>query len=226
MIESVYGSDVWKTKHAFQAHPSLNPKPQYVDTSPTFQRAVEVFLSCAHDLNSCELYRHDLIEFVVQSAGGAVDRRLASACQAHREGRAADRDQHAKEALDMLRRIDALLHVRTDRRLENWVNDARSWASSPDEALFYDSNSRRLLTYWGWKELEDYASRLWSGLVRDYYAARWELFFVRLSGRGGPSLDEWTQNWLNTPYNPAKPMPVDDVVAEGRSMLEDCKRWT
>lgn len=126
----------------------------------------------------------------------------------------------------MLRRIDALLYVRTDRRLENWVRDARSWATTPDEAFFYDCNSRRLLTYWGWKELEDYASRLWSGLVRDYYAARWELFFARLSGRGGPSLDDWTQNWLNTPYNPVQPLTVDDVVAEGRRMLQDCKQWT
>lgn len=225
LVQSAYGSDVWKTKQAFQARPSLDPKPQYVDSGPTFQRAVELFLSCAPDLQAREFYRNDLIELVVQATGGAVDRRLASACKAHQDGRMAERDRYSSDALQMLVRIDALLHVRPDRRLETWVSDARSWANSPDEAAFYDSNARRLLTYWGWRELEDYASRLWSGLVRDYYAARWELFFARLSGRGGPSLDEWTQNWLNTPYRPAKQATVDDVVAESRRMLQDCAQW-
>ncbi len=225
LLKSAYGDGVWKTKHAFQAEPSLDPKPQHVDTGPTFQDAVETFLSCAAELRSAEFYRNDLIELVLQSVGGAVDRRLASACQAHTEGRATDRDLQANQAIEMLDRMDALLHVRADRRLEAWVNDARSWAVSPDEAAYYDSNSRLIITFWGWKELEDYASRLWSGLIRDYYAARWTTFFAGLSGKGGPALEEWTQNWLATPYTPAPTAPVDDVVAETQRMLEDCKRW-
>ena len=126
----------------------------------------------------------------------------------------------------MLHRMDALLYVRPDRRLETWINDARSWATSAGEAAYYDSNSRLIITFWGWKELEDYASRLWSGLIRDYYAARWTVFFAGLSGSGGHSLEEWTQNWLATPYTHRPPPAVDDVVAEAGRMVQDCKRWS
>ncbi|MBV8833457.1 MAG: alpha-N-acetylglucosaminidase [Acidobacteriaceae bacterium] len=226
LLRSAYGSDVWKTRQAFQSHPSLSPKPLHVDTSPEFQGAVELFISCADELGAVSLYRNDLIELVAQSVGGAVDHRLASACRAHEERRANDRDKQSKQAVDMLHRIDALLHTRIDRRLETWVSDARSWARSPDEAAFYDSNARLIITFWGWKELEDYASRVWSGLIRDYYAARWEVFFARLAGERGPSLEEWIQNWIATPYVASKPRPVDDVIAEARRMLEDCRMWT
>ena len=226
LLQSAYGSDVWKTKLAFQAKPSLNPKAQHVDTSPVFQRAVELFLACAGEAAASVFYRNDLIELVTQSVGGEVDRRLASACQAHQDGRAADRDSQSREALEMLRRLDGLLNVRADRRLETWVADARAWGRSPDEAAAYDSNARLLITFWGWPELEDYASRLWSGLVRDYYAVRWQVFFSHLADPKQLPVEQWTQNWLATPYAPGAPFPVRDVILEARSMLEDCKKWT
>jgi alpha-N-acetylglucosaminidase len=226
LLKSAYSESVWKTRHAFQSRPSLYPQPLHVDTSATFQRAVELFVSCADEVGPAVLYRHDVIELVVQSVGGAVDRRLVAACQAHTAGRKSECETSAKEALAMLRRVDGLLHVRGDRRLETWVSDARAWATSPDEAARYDSNARLLITYWGWRELEDYASRLWSGLVRDYYAKRWERFFARLADDRQPSVEDWTQDWLATPYVPGTPIPVQDVVAEARRMLDDSKAWT
>jgi alpha-N-acetylglucosaminidase len=166
-----------------------------------------------------------LIEFVAQSVGGNVDRRLTGACQAHKSGQPELRDRKAQESLEMLLRIDAIMNLRKDRRLETWCNDARSWARTPDEAFYYDGNARLLITLWGWKELEDYASRVWSGLIRDYYAGRWHIFFQGLK-RGEPeSLDIWEQAWLSTPYSPSKPLPVPDLVREASDMLEQCKKW-
>jgi alpha-N-acetylglucosaminidase len=226
LLSSAYSGSVWKSKHAFQARPCLDPKPQHVDTSPTFHRAVELFVSCADQLGSATFYRHDLIELVSQSVGGRVDCRLAEACQAHQDGRAADRDTCAREALQMLRRVDGLLHLRPDRRLETWVGRARGWAAGPDEAAYYDSNARLLVTYWGWQELADYAARLWSGLIRDYYVGRWEAFFASLSTGRPPSLDAWEQDWLSTPYTPSQPLAVDDLVAEARRTLQESKQWS
>jgi alpha-N-acetylglucosaminidase len=225
LIQSAYGSGVWKTKHAFQSRPSLEPEPQFVETGPVFQKAVELFLSCAAQLRSSRLYCNDLIEFVAQAAGGSIDRGLQAACRAHREGRPEARDANAHHAMKMLIRVDGLLNLRPDRRLETWVRDARSWAASVDEAAYYDSNARLLITFWGWRELEDYASRLYSGLIRDYYLERWKTFFASLAAGRPPALDEWELGWLSAPYAPSAPWPVTDLTAEAHDILDTCRSW-
>ena len=38
-------------------------------------------------------------------------------------------------------------------------------------------NARHIVSTWGFhKQIKDYASRLWSGLVSSYYAPRWDMF--------------------------------------------------
>jgi alpha-N-acetylglucosaminidase len=225
LLQSAYSAHSYSSRHAWQRRPSLEPKPIAVDTGPVFQQAVDKFISCADQLKSSELYRHDLIEFVGQSAGGSVDRHLVEACQAHTSGQHDVRDRKAQESLDMLLRIDAIMNLRKDRRLETWSNDARSWGRSPDEAVYYDCNARLLITFWGWRELEDYASRVWSGLIRDYYVGRWRTFFQGLKSGALESLDVWEQTWLSNPYSPSQPLPVADLASEASEMLQVCKRW-
>lgn len=225
LVQSAYGGDSYNSRHAWQCLPSLDPKPVAVNTGPIFVQAVEQFLTCADELKPSQLYRHDLIEFVCQAVGGSVDRRLAEACQAHKAGKAEVRDRMAQESLHMLLRIDALMNLREDRRLETWSNDARSWGKSPDEAFYYDTNGRLLITFWGWSRLEDYASRVWSGLIRDYYVGRWRTFFQLLADKNTESVELWEQTWLSTPYSSSRPLPVADLVNEVNGMLKVCKGW-
>ena len=98
-------------------------------------------------------------------------------------------------------------------------------ARSPDEKSYYDRDSRRLITFWGWPDLNDYGSRVWSGLIRDYYAGRWRAFFDALQGNRVPDLDTWEEDWLLAPYVPSTPMPVQDLVDESRRMLEESEAW-
>lgn len=216
-----HGSQTW------QFRPSLNPSPGKADSGPVFQEAVDAFLSCHDEFKSNELYRNDLIEFVAQAAGGHVERRVIAACAAHKAGKPRDRDTMANQSLDMLMRIDALLNVRPDRRLETWTTDARSWAATPDEVVYLDSNARRLITYWGWDSLNDYASRVWSGLIRDYYVGRWKVFFDGLHD----GIDTWDQlhefeaAWLVQPLQLSPPRLVEDVASEAQAILQICKGW-
>ncbi len=235
LLKSAYGAHAWSSKHLWQVRPSLEPDEKYekyyqysVDDGPVFQEAVESFLSCSSQFLSNQLYRNDLIEFAAQSAGGSVDRLLAMACKAHKADRFEERDKYAKDSLAMLLRIDALMNLRSDRRLETWVNSARSWATAPDEAAYYDQNARRLITYWGWAELADYAARVWSGLIRDYYVQRWSIFFQQLQ-KNAPSavrIDIWEETWLSSPYKPSQPLAVADLASEVQQMLDTCKSWT
>jgi alpha-N-acetylglucosaminidase len=229
LLESVYTRPrAGNSGHAWQARPSLEPVALNVECGPVFQQAVERFLSCAAQLQSSQLYRNDLIELVAQSAGGSVDRRLAAACAAHKAGQADSRDRKAEQAMEMLLRIDALMNLRVDRRLETWTGDARRWGSAPDEAAYYDANARRLVTFWGWGSLGDYASRVWGGLIRDYYVGRWRAWFRSLQQNQpltAASLDLWEETWLSSPYQPSAPLPVADLAGEARRMLDLGREW-
>ena len=81
--------------------------------------------------------------------------------------------------LAMLDDMDALLSTQTYFLIGKWIADARSWGATPEEADYFESNARNLLTTWGDRGnyLTDYASRTLSGLVSSYYKPRWVLFF-------------------------------------------------
>jgi alpha-N-acetylglucosaminidase len=225
LMQSAYSWHSWHSRHGWQSRPTLEPVAINVDCSPIFAQAVEHFFSCADKLGTSDLYRNDLIELVAQVAGGSVDKHLLEACDAHRSGRPEVRDQKAKESLAMLLRIDSLMNVRTDRRLGTWIGAARSWGTTPNEKAYYDADSRRLITFWGWADLNDYASRLWSGLIRDYYVGRWRSFFTSLQENRAPAIDVWETNWLATLYVPSAPERIEDVVTEAGLMLVKCKDW-
>lgn len=226
LLQSAYGwHPTWDSRHSWQSRPSLEPTAVNVDSGPVFQQAVEQFLSCWDQLNASELYRNDLIELVAQSAGGSVDRHLAAACKSHKALQFEVRNRQVKESLDMLLRIDGLLNLRTDRRLETWTDAARSWGVTPDEAAYYDANARRLITFWGWTSLNDYASRVWAGLIRDYYFDRWRAYFRGLQENATISLDIWEETWLSSPYKASTARQVPGLAAEARQMLDTCKGW-
>jgi alpha-N-acetylglucosaminidase len=222
LLKSAYSSHVWMTKQAWQAEPSLTPAAESVDASAPFVEAAMLFLSCAGSLGGNALYRNDLIEFVSQAAGGWVDQQLVLATESIRSKEYVAAKAYATSALAMLNQIDALMNLRPDRRLETWVNAARAQAVTPDEATFYDQNSRLLITTWGWPELSDYASRVWSGLIRDYYAARWSAWFEHQWSGTDFSLDIWQQNWLSKSYRPSAPTPVVDLSATAQTMIASC----
>lgn len=215
----------WCSHHAWQSRPTLQPVALGVDTSPTFHEAVKNYLEAGNLLHSSALYRNDLIELVAQSVGGRIDEQLLKASQAHKTGHSEVRDRCSERSMSMLLRVDALVNLRRDRRLETWVGDARSWAASEDERAFYDRDCRRLITFWGWPGLNDYASRVWSGLIRDYYVGRWRAFFEALRRGVEPELDLWEESWLLSPYTPSAPQPVSDLLKEARAMLTDSAEW-
>jgi alpha-N-acetylglucosaminidase len=221
LLESAYSAHIWMTKQAWQGEPSLHPEAASVDSGPTFEAAVGLFLACSSELGQSQLYRNDLIELVVQAVGGHVDRMLQRAVDPA-AGQTAQ--VSAEHAVAWMHRMDALLNLRPDRRLETWTDAARSWSRSPDQAAYYDENARRLITTWGWPELSDYASRVWSGLTRDYYAARWSAWFEARRTARPFSLDIWQQTWLSSPYRPSQPQPVTDLIGEAKKLLEECQQ--
>lgn len=88
-----------------------------------------------------------------------------------------------------------------------------------------ERNARRQITYWGpddaKTELHEYGHKEWSGLLRDFYLPRWEMFVavLRESMNGKPFVDpdyfalekEWAEDH-KTYQAEASGDPSEEVV--------------
>ena len=86
----------------------------------------------------------------------------------------------ASEMLTLMQNLDRYLGTNTNFLLGHWIAEARKTAplnSPPNVADLLEYNARNQITMWGPREnIDDYASKPWSGLVSDYYYKRWQLF--------------------------------------------------
>ena len=80
--------------------------------------------------------------------------------------------------LQLMYDIDRLLAANANTLLGEWLEDAKSMGENKNEQDYYEANARRIITTWGGegRGLNDYANRSIAGLMRDYYAARWQIF--------------------------------------------------
>jgi alpha-N-acetylglucosaminidase len=118
-------------------------------------------------------------------------------------------------------RMDNLLASRNDRRLERWIENARKWGRSSKEKNYYEMDAKRQVTVWGGPVLSEYAAKVWSGLIRDYYAQRWKLYYRDLRSSAKPDLSGWQEQWITTPGNLSEQAPVRDVVAGSADLKKD-----
>ena len=108
-----------------------------------------------------------------------------------------DREAMAKkqaELVEILDDVDRVVGSQTYFLVGKWISDARGWGATPEEADYFESNARNLLTTWSDKDmlLNDYASRTWQGLTSTFYKVRWTMFFdaVNAALEAGEEFDD------------------------------------
>lgn len=99
---------------------------------------------------------------------------FVAACRA---GRADLASTIGRQMKDLILELDEMAGTRPEFRAEDWLEAASAWGTTPEERQYYRDDAWHLLTIWGEApNLNDYANRVWSGLIRAYYLPRWELF--------------------------------------------------
>ncbi len=133
--------------------------------------------------------------------------------------------------IGLLDDMERLAACNPELSLSRWISQARSWAVSPSEEYYYDTNARTILTVWGEDAtLDDYATRGWSGLIGSYFKGRWTIFldYCMDCVKHGTAFDEaacdalllpYQREWVkaSTPVEYASPAPVVPLCEE---MLE------
>jgi alpha-N-acetylglucosaminidase len=193
LLETAYRSGS-RAESVFCARPSLSVKgastwgTTHIAYDPgTFERAAREFLQPYNRLRSNDAYQHDAVDIIRQvlaNRGAAAYGEMVTAYEARDKRRF---DAAAQAFLNLVRTQDALLGTRREFLLGTWLAAAIAMGHSDVERTLCERNARTQITYWGpddpATDLHDYASKEWSGLLRDFYLARWELFVREVDGR-------------------------------------------
>lgn len=181
LVDSIYhDSAYYGLGSQVDARPTFDGHGTYY-TKPDFTYDMDLLLACCDELLSHrsrrDAYNYDLVNFYSQWLANyfwQVRDEFTAAYQA--------KDLPKMEALvdkahQIFADIDDLLGTHPDFLLGKWIADARALGADEAEKAYYERNARTLLTIWGGPILNDYANRLWNGLVKGYYQGRWDIFF-------------------------------------------------
>ena len=131
----------------------------------------------------------------------------------------------AAEMREILADLEALNAFHSHASLDTWIDEARNMGTTDALKNYYEKNARNLITTWG-GNLNDYASRTWAGLVKSYYAGRWEIYFdaVIAAAEQGAELDSQALNQKLAAFEQAWVESTDPVIIERHGTLLDTSR--
>ena len=219
---------------SLEGHGTYYTKPYYSYSNDTLKKICKAFITlypslsidydAIHDrkihYKFKDTYNYDLINYFSQWMGNHFMDIRNDFTVAYKNRDIKEMKRHVKLANQLFSDVDALLNTHPAFMLGPWIEAARDWGTTDEEKDYYERQARTLLTVWGGPVLNDYANRMWGGLVGDYYAKRWNLFFeaVILAVKEGKEFDEkafgeelskfehaWTES--HTKY-PVEPMDV------------------
>ena len=150
--------------------------------------------------------------------------------QAYRQGDRTAFFAHSDLLYEILSDLDNLNSHHPHATLTQWLQQARDLGSTPKVKDYYEMNARRLITTWG-GSLNDYACRNWNGLMWDYYAKRWEIYFremtvAMLSGNEfledayRTATDKFQEKWVTSTEEVICGTNDQDILTHSRNLRE------
>lgn len=259
LLKTCYRSDGYEENEvgsALVSRPQLIPKkagPCCINKlhyePKEFEKAVELFLSVSDDFKNSDGYQYDLCDLTRQAMSNRFYDEQFRFAAAYKKKDIKTAEKIAKNQLELLLDIDELLSHRSELCFSRWINDAHNLATDENEKRYFDMHARTLLTSWGdingnTSQLYDYAWREWSGLIKEYYYKRWQMFYEKalhclknkkplfiINGNGGvgryyykvypfgKELNKFELGWLKEYKEYPKPSTTD-VIPKAKEYAE------
>lgn len=192
LLKTCYKDDGYEENEVgstLAARPQLMPKRTgpccvsavYYNTKE-FERAVDLFISVADEFEDSKGYQYDLCDMVRQCFSNRFYDNQKQFSKYFKLLRRKKCEKIAQTQLELLLDMDSFISCRSEMTLAKWICDAHNLAKSEEEKKYFDLNARTLITFWGdingsTSALYDYSWREWSGLIKEYYYKRWQMFY-------------------------------------------------
>ncbi|SIT11429.1 alpha-N-acetylglucosaminidase [Zobellia uliginosa] len=146
-------------------------------------KAAEILLGEANELHDIKTYNFDLANVYRELLSSLTHKYINDLSVAYQQRDRKALDRSAKSLFKLLDDLEAITGTNENFLLGKWLEDAKSWGSTPEEKEYYEWNARTIVTIWQPDPkggLRDYAGKQWNGLFSGYYKPRWELFVEHL----------------------------------------------
>ncbi len=184
------------TESIFCARPSLDAyqasswseMTDYYDPKEVIDAARE-YISVADKFKGNNNYEHDLVDITRQAIAEKGRMILATLKSCYNAQDKLGFEMAKKEFLSLILLQDQLLSTRKEFEVGTWIEKAKNLGTTTSEKKLYEWNARVQITTWGNRKasedggLRDYAHREWSGILRDLYYVRWEMYLDNLSSQ-------------------------------------------
>ena len=214
---------------SLEGHGTYYTKPYYSYSNDTLKKICKAFVTSFSSKDNVhyfgppwtwkDTYQYDLVNLFSQWMGNHFMDIRNDFTMAYKNRDIRKMERQVEMANQLFADVDTLLNTHPAFMLGPWIEAARKWGTTEEEKDYYERQARTLLTIWGGPVLNDYANRMWGGLVGDYYAKRWNLFFeaVIKAVKEGKEFDEkafgeklskfehaWTESHTKYPVEPLK----------------------
>ncbi len=159
---------------SLSGHGTYYTKPYYSYDNNQLLKSIRLLLKHPSPRAS---YRYDVVNLLSQWLGNHFMEVRDDFSDAYRAGNIERMQRDSTLAIDMIIEADWLLSRLEPLSFWTWRQDATNWGDTREEKHYYEKQARTLLTIWGGPVLNDYANRMWGGLLGQYYGQRWKLFF-------------------------------------------------
>lgn len=218
ITQSVYNNFTDHPRYVWQLRPGRSTKGSYQIDS-LFFTAIEKFAKAAPQLRHNQQYVTDLTELAAQYAGGKMEVLCQNVLQAAMWDEVDKIDSVAQLFNQIATSTDRVLAAHPIYNLQRWIDFARSHATTPEEATYYEKNAKRIVTIWG-PPVNDYSARIWSGLIRDFYQPRYNAYFNSLLTGQPFDYAKWEGDWVENSVGLSPVEPATDQVQACLDLIE------
>lgn len=127
------------------------------------------------------MYKHDLVDITRQFLQVSSDYIYINLVDSFKQKQIQRFLNLSQMMINILDDMESILSTHESYLLGPFLENAKRWASTADEKAQFEFNARNQITLWGPSgEIVDYATKQWSGVVKDFFKPRWELFLNQL----------------------------------------------
>lgn len=217
LLKSVYGSFTDHPRFNWQFRPG-SVKNGSINMNADYFRGLEAFISVSDELKDSPYYQTDLCEMTAHYLGGKAELLTKLIDQEYLLGDTLQARFFQSRFETLMLGMDRILSQHPTLRLDRWLSFASQSARTDAQRIQYETNARRIVTIWG-PPVDDYAARIWSGLIGNYYLGRWKEYYRGRESGEAVNLAEWERRWVEENHDSYRWDSDLDVVSFAKEML-------
>lgn len=217
LMKSVYGSFTDHPRFNWQFRPG-SVKNGSINMNADYFHGLESFIAASDKLKDSPYYLTDLCEMTAHYLGGKAELLTKLIDQEYLLGDTLKARFLQSRFETLMLGMDRILSCHPTLRLDRWLSFAKKSARTDAQRKQYEINARRIVTVWG-PPVDDYAARIWSGLIGNYYLGRWKEYYRGRESGEPVNLAEWERRWVEENHDSYRWNTDFDIVSFAKEML-------